>query len=103
MTGLRRLDRDLLTYATGYVLALALTGFAFALVYFHLARPGRALTVILLLGLIQIVVHMRCFLHISLQRSARADLMLILFSTLIIALMTGGTLIILFNLRTRMM
>ena len=29
--------------------------------------------------------------------------MLVLFSTLIIALMVGGTLVILFNLRTRMM
>ncbi len=58
---------------------------------------------ILLLGLVQIVVHMRCFLHMSLQRSARSDVMLVLFSVLIIAVMVSGTPVILFNLRTRMM
>ena len=49
------------------------------------------------------MVHFRCFLHVDLKCSARADLMLILFSSLIIALMVGGTLVILLNLRTRMM
>jgi cytochrome o ubiquinol oxidase operon protein cyoD len=49
------------------------------------------------------VVHFRRFLHIDLKRSARADLQLILFASLIVALMVGGTLVILRNLRTRMM
>ncbi|RYY09384.1 MAG: cytochrome-c oxidase, partial [Alphaproteobacteria bacterium] len=48
-------------------------------------------------------VQFRCFLHINLKRSSRHDLQLILFSTLIIALMVSGTLVILFNLRGRMM
>ena len=39
----------------------------------------------------------------SLARSSRDDLQLILFSTLIVALMVGGTLVILFNLHGRMM
>ena len=52
------------------------------------------------------LVHFRFFLHIDLRKSARHDLQLILFSTLIIALMVSGTLFILFilfNLRSRMM
>ncbi len=53
------------------------------------------------LGVVQMVVHFRCFLHIDLKRSARADLQLILFSSLIVALMVGGTLVILLNLRTQ--
>ena len=68
-----------------------------------MAAPGTIFAIILVLGLVQIIVHMRCFLHLSLQRSARADLMLVLFSSLIIALMVGGTLVVLFNLRARMM
>jgi cytochrome o ubiquinol oxidase operon protein cyoD len=71
---------------------------------FSLCRDPRVcFAVILLLGLVQIVVHMRCFLHMSLQRSARSDVMLVLFSVLIIAVMVSGTPVILFNLRTRMM
>lgn len=103
MNAPRLLQGDFLTYAIGYISAVALTGVAFALVHFRLASPAASLAIILALGFVQIIVHMRCFLHISLQRSARSDLMLILFSTLIIALMASGTLIVLFNLRTRMM
>jgi cytochrome o ubiquinol oxidase operon protein cyoD len=103
MTAFRALRGDFITYGIGYILALALTGAAFSLVYFHLASPITGFAIILLLGLVQIIVHMRCFLHMSLQRSARSDLTLVLFSTLIIALMVGGTLVILFNLRMRMM
>jgi GH15 family glucan-1,4-alpha-glucosidase len=49
------------------------------------------------------IVHFRFFLHISLRKSARDDLQLMLFSALIVILMVSGTLIILFNLRARMM
>ena len=54
-------------------------------------------------ALVQTVVQFRCFLHIGLRRSARADLLLVLFSVLIIALMVSGTLVVIFNLRERMM
>ena len=57
----------------------------------------------LALGLAQMLVHFRFFLHIDLKQSAKADLQLILFSTMIVALMVGGTLVVLFNLRARMM
>jgi cytochrome o ubiquinol oxidase operon protein cyoD len=95
--------RETMTYVVGYGLALLLTCAAFGLVYLHLLGGRHALYTVLGLGLVQMVVHFRCFLHIDLRRSARADLQLILFSALIIALMVGGTLIVLFNLRTRMM
>jgi len=94
---------DLATYAVGYGLAVILTMAAFACVHYRLLPPGQTLTAVLLLGLVQMVVHFRCFLHIDLQRSARADLQLILFATLIVLLMVGGTLVVLFNLRARMM
>jgi cytochrome o ubiquinol oxidase operon protein cyoD len=92
-----------LTYAIGYLSAVGLTGLAFACVFFRLLPPGQTFALVLVLALIQIIVHMRCFLHISLRRSARADLQLILFSAMIILLMVGGTLVVVFNLRARMM
>jgi len=49
------------------------------------------------------IVHFRFFLHISLGRSSRDDLQLILFSTLIVVLMVSGTIVILMNLNERMM
>lgn len=97
------LRRDFTLYGIGYVLAVLLTLAAFAVVYWRLLPPRQGFAVILLLGLVQVIVHLRCFLHIDLERPARADLNLILFSLFIIALMVGGTLVILFDLRTRMM
>jgi cytochrome o ubiquinol oxidase operon protein cyoD len=95
--------RELRTYAIGYVLSLALTLAAFAAVRWPTFGAGATFGAILTLGLIQMAVQFRCFLHISFKKSSRHDLQLILFSALIIALMVSGTLVILFNLRGRMM
>jgi cytochrome o ubiquinol oxidase operon protein cyoD len=95
--------RETLTYVAGYSLASLLTLAAFGLVYLHLLGGPAAFYTVLGLGLVQMLVHFRCFLHIDLRRSARADLTLLLFSSLIVALMVGGTLVVLFNLQQRMM
>jgi cytochrome o ubiquinol oxidase subunit IV len=94
---------ELRTYAIGCGLALALTGLSFAAVLWRPFSDGATLGTVFGLGLVQAVVHFRYFLHIGLQKSHRDDLQLILFSALIIALMAGGTVVILLNLRHRMM
>ena len=103
MTSPRHKARETLTYVAGYGLAVLLTLAAYGLVYFHWLAGRQAFYVVLCLGLVQMLVHFRCFLHIDLSRSARQDLQLLLFSSIIIALMVGGTLVILFNLQERMM
>jgi cytochrome o ubiquinol oxidase operon protein cyoD len=95
--------REVRGYAAGYVLALALTGAAFAAVRWPSFAGGTTLAIVFALALVQVVVHFRFFLHVTLARSARDDLLLILFATLIVVLMVSGTLVILFNLRQRMM
>lgn len=95
--------RETRTYLIGYMLALVLTGAAFAVVVRPVAAFAGTFAVVLTLALVQLLVQFRCFLHISLKRSARVDLLLVLFSGVIIALMVSGTLVILFNLRMRMM
>jgi cytochrome o ubiquinol oxidase operon protein cyoD len=103
MSGHEAFQRERRSYVIGFAAALALTLSAFALVAWHLASAATALAIVFGLGLVQIVVHFRFFLHIDLRRSARDDLQLILFASLITALMIGGTLVILMNLRARMM
>ena len=95
--------RETASYAIGYTLALVLTAAAFAAVRWPSLSAQTTLAVVLALALMQMVVHFRFFLHISLRKSARHDLQLILFSSLIILLMVSGTLVILSNLRIRMM
>ena len=95
--------RELRGYTLGYVLALILTAAAFAAVAWPRTGATTTFAIVLALALVQAVVHFRFFLHITLGRSSRADLQLILFSTLIILLMVAGTLVLLLNLRGRMM
>lgn len=91
------------SYIWGYVFALGLTLAAFAPVALpNLATRTDALWTVGILAAVQIVVHLRFFLHIDLSRQKREDLHLILFSTLLLALMAGGTLWIIFNLYGRM-
>ncbi len=94
---------EIRTCATGYGIALLLTGGAFAAVQWQVLTPVHTLFIVLALGLVQMVVHFRFFLHLSFKKSARADLLLVLFSSLIIGLMVSGTLVVLMNLHARMM
>ena len=94
--------QELRSYAIGLATALVLTAIPFGLVaFFDLPRPT-ALAVIGVLGLLQVAVHFRFFLHVDLSRQKREDLQLILFSGLILAIMAAGTIWIMANLHTRM-
>lgn len=90
-------------YAIGFALALALTVVTFAVVRWPVAGRTATLALVFSLTMAQVVVQFRYFLHITLSRQSRDDLQLILFTSLIIGLMVAGTLVVLENLRMRMM
>ena len=94
--------REFRSYIYGAALAFVLTGVPFALVYWSLMPRFWLFIAIGVFALIQIVVHFRFFLHIDPPRQKVDDLHLILFSTLILTLMAGGTIWILANLAARM-
>lgn len=93
---------ELHTYVIGYVLALALTFIPFGLVYWSVLAPSGLYLAIGACAIVQAVVHFRCFLHINPPRQNIDDLQLILFSSLLLFFMIGGTIWILANLATRM-
>ncbi len=94
---------EIRSYLIGYGAALVLTCAAFAAVRWPSFGGTTTLAIVLGLALVQTVVHFRFVLHITLARSARDGLRLILFSALVVALMVSGTLVILMNQRARMM
>ncbi len=94
---------ELRSYVIGYALALILTLIPFALVVWSDFTQTTQLSIIGVCALMQVVVHFRFFLHVSLAKQKREDLHLILFTTLILVIMIGGTLWIVLNLYTRMM
>tara|TARA_Y100001951_G_scaffold83561_1_gene72526 strand:+ start:315 stop:662 length:348 start_codon:yes stop_codon:yes gene_type:complete len=99
----REKSGELRSYLWGFGLALILTLIPFGLAAYTQMAAGTLYLVIAGCAVIQIVVHFRFFLHITLAKNKREDLQLILFTALILAIMVGGTLWILFNLYYRMM
>ncbi len=94
--------RDLRTYLVGFTLAIALTAASFWVALEGGLTAGTTLTVVGVLGLVQLIVHMRFFLHIDRSRQKREDLDLILFTTLVVLIIVLGTIWILGNLAARM-
>ena len=116
----------LATYLTGFILALLLTLLAFGLVIIgadsSLAPINKLLGIIsyseftsgemrrrfitgsiIILAILQILVHLRFFLHLSFGSSQKWNLQAILFALFIIIIMVGGTLWIMNDLNGHMM
>jgi cytochrome o ubiquinol oxidase operon protein cyoD len=94
---------DFLGYVTGFVFAAILTVIPFAMVAGGTFPATTVRWVIAILGTIQILVHVRYFLHVDLSAARREELYLMLFSASLVLTMIAGTLWILFNLYARMM
>ena len=93
---------ELRSYLIGLALALLLSALPFAGVGWHVFSRHTLLLIIACAAAVQIVAHFRFFLHIDLSKSKRDDLQLILFSSLIVMLMVGGTIWITVNQYARM-
>lgn len=89
------------SYLWGIGLALLLTLVSFALVRWAALPRVWLLGTIGVLALAQMLVHFRYFLHISLSQK-REDLLLLLFSALLLLIMVAGTLWIMASLALRM-
>ena len=93
--------KEFLSYVLGAGLSLLLTLTPFAAVHWRATSHFGLLVLVGCCGLLQIVVHFRCFLHIGFGQQ-REDLQLILFSALLLLIMVAGTLWIMGNLSQRM-
>lgn len=93
--------RELRSYSWGIGLALLFTLMPFAVVHGTAMPRFWLLIAIGCAALLQMLVHFRCFLHIGFRQN-REDLQLILFSTLLLGIMVGGTIWIMASLTTRM-
>jgi cytochrome o ubiquinol oxidase operon protein cyoD len=90
-------------YIAGFVFALILTGIPFGLVVAELLPRFPTLVVIAILAVVQVVVHLRFFLHIDLKDTPQENLLALAFAALLIFIMVGGTLWIMLDLNARMM
>ena len=95
-------QRDLRSYLIGFVLSLALTGAAFWVALGTSLSSGKIMSIIGVLGIVQLVIQLRFFLHIDTRKQKREDFDLILFSTLVLLIIVLGTVWIMGNLSFRM-
>jgi len=95
-------DHGLSTYLTGLALALILTAIPFALVFTAALPRGPTLVVIAVAAVIQVLVHLRYFLHLDLTATPRENLLAIAFAAILIILMVGGSFWIMLDLGHRM-
>jgi cytochrome o ubiquinol oxidase subunit IV len=96
-------ERTIKPYLIGIVLALILTAIPFGIVASWALERQTALIVIAVFAVIQILVHLRFFLHIDFQTTPRENLVALAFAAVLICIMVGGSLWIMFDLYHRMM
>jgi cytochrome o ubiquinol oxidase operon protein cyoD len=97
------IERTIRPYLIGIVLALVLTAIPFALVATGALPRETTLIVIVTAAVIQILVHLRFFLHIDFASTPRENLIALAFACVLIFIMVGGSLWIMFDLYHRMM
>lgn len=90
------------SYLAGYLLAMLLTAIPFALVAAgRLAQPV-TLTIIAVFAILQILVHLRYFLHLKLSRGSEWQLIALVFTGIIMLIAAAGTIWIMSNLTANM-
>jgi len=91
------------TYMVGFILSIILTGIPFWMVMDGSASHATILAVILVTAVVQIMVHLVCFLHMNTSSSERWNVVALAFTVLIIAILVVGSIWIMWNLNLNMM
>ncbi|MGH6737207.1 MAG: cytochrome o ubiquinol oxidase subunit IV [Methyloceanibacter sp.] len=96
-------ERSIRPYLIGLGLALLLTAIPFTLVAMGALPRFTTLVIIAVAALLQILVHLRFFLHIGFVSTPRENLIALAFAAVLICIMLGGSFWIMFDLYYRMM
>ncbi|MGI2030810.1 cytochrome o ubiquinol oxidase subunit IV [Rhizobium panacihumi] len=95
---------SLKSYVIGFVLSVILTAIPFWLVMGEVIESKAALVAaIMILGAIQIVVHMVYFLHMNTKSEGGWTMMALIFTIVIVAIALAGSLWVMYHLNTNMM
>jgi len=91
-------------YLTGFVLSVVLTVIPFWLVMGNtLSSSGLTALVILLIGAVQMVVHMIYFLHMSPSAEGGWNMLALIFTVIVVVIALVGSLWVMYHLDANMM
>lgn len=96
-------NAHLRSYVTGFVLAVILTAIPFVLVMEHAARPAVLLPAILVIGALQMVVHLKYFLHLTGTEDGTWNVTALLLTVVIVAIVLAGSIWVIYELNMNMM
>lgn len=91
------------TYMTGFILSIILTVIPFWMVMNGSASHAVILGVVLVTAVVQILVHLSCFLHMNTRSDEGWNMTAFVFTVLIIAILVVGSIWIMWNLNYNMM
>ncbi|WP_122560102.1 cytochrome o ubiquinol oxidase subunit IV [Pseudomonas viridiflava] len=91
------------SYMVGFILSVVLTLIPFLLAMYPALPRMTTLWLVVLTGLIQIVVHLKFFLHLDTAAEQRWNMRALIFSLIIIVLLVGLTLWIMFSIHHNML
>ena len=91
------------TYLIGFILSVILTVIPFWMVMNGTASQGVILATVVGRAVVQILVHLVCFLHMNTSSDERWNLVAFLFTMLIVGIVVIGSLWIMYNLNINMM
>lgn len=89
------------SYAIGFILAVILTVIPFKLVMDGSMDKGTILWIILGMAAVQILVHLKYFLHLDTSSEQRSNVIALLFTALILVIVVAGSLWIMHNLNAK--
>lgn len=90
-------------YLVGFILAILLTIVSFAIVAFEGQPSWLAVAALSVAATLQILVHLRYFLHLDRSKKMEWNLITIVFTALIVFIFIAGTVWVIFTLNARMM
>ncbi len=88
---------------TGFIISLVLTIASFGMVMNSRIPVSLVMTIIVILAVLQIIAQMHFFLHLDSSPSQRWNVMVLLYTLIIIVFVVVGTLWIMYNVNMRMM
>ncbi len=90
-------------YLIGFILSVILTAVPFALVMAHAAPAAVLIPAVVAVGIVQICVHLVCFLHMSRGSSQLWNNAAFVFAVVIVGILVIGSLWIMYHLNMNMM
>lgn len=96
-------DVSLRPYITGFVLAVVLTLIPFLMVMNNSASRTTLVVVIFSTAIVQIMVHLRYFLHLRFTHEQRWDVFTFVFTAVVVLILVFGSIWIMFSLNHLLM